>query len=126
MELATVRVAVRACVIVVAVAAVAAEAPTRYRVRDLGVPGAMASRALAMNNAGDVAGRWSPSSGGSERGFLFRARTPVDTGSFLPVAINDTGDAIGTVHRSDGTMHAALWSGGGPLDLGTLGGANST
>jgi len=95
-------------------------------IRDLGtLPGGDYSAAFAINDSGIVVGTsntststhafsWTPTQGLSDLGTL-----PGGNASSA-LAINNQGQIAGS---SGG--HAALWSGGGIQDLGTLGGATS-
>jgi probable HAF family extracellular repeat protein len=96
-------------------------------VQDLGtLPGGTWSAAYAIDSSGDVAGYgnirpgvfrafvWSPETGYSALG------TFGGTNSYA-MAIDDSGQVAGNAQLADGYSNAFLWSGGGLLDLGTLG-----
>ena len=106
---------------------------------DLGAVGgsAASSRAVAVNNAGVIAGtsdagtipvQWRYAlSDNSSNPTLQRLPVPSGLVFATPAAINDGGDIVGTATLSNyaGT-HAVLWRGGEAIDLGTWpGGRNS-
>ncbi len=100
-----------------------------YRVIDLGTLGGTQSRALAVNDQGQVVG-WSET-GTATRAFIWdslhgmRALGTLGGANSRAYAINSAGQVVGEADTPDAT-HAFVWEpGGGLRDLGTLGGANS-
>jgi len=112
-------------------------APSRYRVTDLGTLGGAESEAWALNERGDVAG-WAQNAAGGRRAFLFRDGKMSDLGvlpghgSSEAYGVNDQGQVAGVsitekplaavdTARSAGSVgvrRAVLWSEGKALDLG--------
>ena len=86
-----------------------------FTITELGPPGA-STRAVAMNNAGDVAGN-----GNTNHAFLWSKGVMTDLGVFYVVAINNAKQVIGTYSN-----HSYIWDNGVLTDLGTLGGAETT
>jgi probable HAF family extracellular repeat protein len=98
----------------------------RFTVTSLGTLGGDASRALAINDAGEVVGL-SLTGEGNVRGFRWRngAMRAISSAAFRPYALGDDGTAAGYVER-DSTFEAALVGNDEEVTLlGTLGGRNS-
>ena len=80
-----------------------------------------------MNRAGHIVGAIGDYS--STKAFIRRdgSMTTLGTlgGDAWATALNDKGDIVGWGRTPDGRTHAVLWSNGKPMDLGTLGGAES-
>ena|SRR5687768_10592949 len=89
---------------------------------DLGtLPGAEASYARAINEAGDVVGYTLSADGRVKRGFLWRKGTMTE----LPLVangINSSGDIVGYITMPDRTSHAALLRKAELIDLGFVAG----
>lgn len=85
---------------------------------------------MPLNDAGQVVGRSSTSTG-QVRGFLWQDGAMTDLGGIgaypaLPVSINNLGQVVGMVSAgSTGATHAFLWEDGTVSDFGTLGGVSS-
>jgi probable HAF family extracellular repeat protein len=97
---------------------------------DLGIGGG--SNAVAgINNAGQVAGSYSPIPGGTFHGFSWTATGGlVDLGTLggntAATALNDAGQIVGWSAIPSGTEHAFSWTAAtGLINLGTLGGFQS-
>ena len=98
---------------------------------DLGTLGGLGSRAVAVNDSGQVVGT-SQAADGSNHGFSWTTGGGmIDLGALgpngRPAAVNESGEVVGTRYGDDGSQHAFLWTAsGGMVDLGTLGGDQSS
>src|SRR5215213_3513691 len=103
----------------------------QYTTVDLGTLGGTSSEAFAINPAGQVVGRSTPSASTPPRAFLWengRMRNiGQDVGGSGSVAadINEIGQVAGTFTRTDGTTRGFVWQNGTVRRIGTLGGRNS-
>src|SRR5258706_579660 len=89
---------------------------------DLGTLGGNAAFALAINNAGQVAGR-SVTTAGTVHAFIW---TPGGVGGIrTPLAINNQDQIVGYSANLDGSDRAFLYKDAAMTDLGTLGGRYS-
>jgi probable HAF family extracellular repeat protein len=102
-----------------------------YTVTDLGTLGGSFSRALGMNDSGEIVG-FSDTAGGNSHAFLYEDGQMTDLGTlgggFFSIAedINDSGEAVGFSTLRSGATHAFLYKAGQMTDLGTLGGNSSS
>jgi len=101
-----------------------------YTVTDLGTLGGFDTFAFGLNDLGQVVGASRDAAGGF-RPFVWTAgggMTGLGTlgGNGVAYAINNSGRAVGTVYLPGDSAHAALWSAGSVIDLGTLAGASSS
>jgi probable HAF family extracellular repeat protein len=93
------------------------------------LPGNTETRALALNDVGQVVGV-SVRGAGVVRAYLWEngitrpllAPVAFSTGA---IGINRRGHVVGRITFLTGVVHAALWRDGGVIDLGTLGGTHS-
>lgn len=101
---------------------------------DLGTLGGNRSFAYGINNSGQITG-WSDVTGNSQRhAFIYRAGNMIDLNpsgptSFEGYAINASGQVAGIIYRTTDNQDfrdALLYSGGQFINLGTLGGRNSS
>ena len=100
--------------------------------QDLGSLGGYWSYAFDVNTSGQVAG-YASDSIGYARAFLYGGGVLLslgtlsgDVGDSEAYGLNDAAQVVGASNRGNNTpSHAALWSGGGVTDLGTLGGTTS-
>jgi probable HAF family extracellular repeat protein len=103
------------------------------KMRDLGTLGGESSRALAINERGQVVGQADTKTG--SHAFLWSTGRMRDLGSFggltsEPRAINERGQVVGvadttaTDKKGNPIRHAFLWQNGRLIDLGTLGGSS--
>mgnify|MGYP001004540270 FL=1 len=102
---------------------------SRYTITDLGTLGGD-SEALAVNNVGQVAGRYATGSGYTYRAFVWEDGVMQDLGTLggdrsEAYGINDSGQVVGVSYISSGDFRAFLWQNGSMQDLGTLGGDDS-
>jgi probable HAF family extracellular repeat protein len=89
-----------------------------YTVTDLGTLGGVGSVATGLNNRGEVVGFATRSDG--LVGFLYSGGSLHEL-PLVPYAINDRGDIVGESYRFGGvSSHAALFTAGTLVDLGTL------
>ncbi|HXO84957.1 MAG TPA: hypothetical protein VN803_05465 [Gemmatimonadales bacterium] len=95
-------------------------ASTEIGITDLGTLGGGWSRAIDLNERGQVVGE-SETSSGEVHAFLWDKGTMSDIGAFLPAAINNGGQIVGKRGNQ-----AVFWERGVITELGTLGGASST
>lgn len=103
-----------------------------YAARDLGTLGGPSSVALALDDAGQVAG-YSDTASGERHAFVWTpAAGMVDLGTLggtmsVPQAENASGQVVGWSYTAgDAEPHAFSWTAaGGMVDLGTLGGSQS-
>jgi probable HAF family extracellular repeat protein len=102
-----------------------------YRVRDLGTLGGANSRALDINNRGEIVGFAYPARG-EYHAFLYRDGSMRDLGTLGGVAsqafaLNDRGEIVGWAQRapSVNSTHGFLYRDGAMVGLGTLGGLHS-
>ena len=94
------------------------------------------SKSYSINNSGQSVGVSSTSPNGDNHAFIYQNSKMQDLGlangytGAEAHAISDSGVVAGAVGKPDGTQfglaHAVLWQNGQALDLGTLGGKNST
>lgn len=108
-----------------------ASADLEYQVIDLGTLGGTNSAALGINDRSQAVG-WSQDSNGWTQAFVWQNGAMTGLG-FLPGgtnsvanAINGQGQITGYSHVSATNMHAYAYVSNGLVDLGTLGGPNST
>jgi len=95
--------------------------------QDLGVLGGIYSRALAVNDAGQVAGFWAPS-GAQFRAFLYSGGVMQDIGTlggssvgYPTFGINSSGEVVGTSQTTgDAAWHGFLYTSGTMLDINGL------
>ncbi|HBY59501.1 MAG TPA: hypothetical protein DEH78_06735, partial [Solibacterales bacterium] len=91
-----------------------------FTITNLGVlPGSDFSEALAVNNAGQVAGRLSRAN--SDRAFLWDGTQMIDLGLGMATGINDQAQVVG-MSRASGVNQAFLYSAGVRTDLPLVGG----
>jgi probable HAF family extracellular repeat protein len=129
--------------LLVAVSAGSARGPSstrraseRWLVSELGTLGGSYSRAVAVNDRGQVVGysglegskAWPPP---PQHAFLWQNGRMIDLGTLggadsSAVAINNRGQVIGYSETRHHAQHAFLWQSGRMIDLGTLGGADSS
>ncbi|MFN7944303.1 MAG: hypothetical protein U0Z53_03050 [Blastocatellia bacterium] len=97
---------------------------------DLGtLPGTVESNAVAINDAGQIAGVSYTFGEMTPHAFLWQNGTLTRLGDFEPRAINQSGAIAGTMTISSNgewISHACLWRNGTLTDLGTLGGSHSS
>jgi len=94
--------------------------------RDLGIPGAIGTRAI--NDNGQIIG--DAYVAGAYRAWLWQDGVETDIGNLgggyqTVIAINNAGQVVGQSRTSSGQTHVYFWSNGIMQDLGTLGGAHS-
>ena len=97
------------------------------------LPGYAMSTASSINNAGQVVGDALTASF-TGRAYLWQSGVMTDLGTLAGYTtgsyaydINNAGQVVGYANNATGTMRAFLWqSGTGMINLGTLGGADST
>ncbi len=109
--------------------AAAPAANARYTVTDLGALGGATTKAMGINENGQVVG--ASQIGSSMYAFLWDEGTITNLGALggqgsWAYDINDSGQVIGGSPLGSGDNHAFLWQqNGGMQDLGTLGGPSS-
>jgi probable HAF family extracellular repeat protein len=109
----------------------AAFAQTTYTVHDLGTfPGAFAAQALGLNSLGVAVGSANVDPGGFHAARFGSPNVDLAAQYGYPSvanAINDSNVAVGMVYRDSqgAATHAAIFTGGRPKDIGTLGGSSS-
>jgi len=109
------------------VLSVNAATPASMQMTDLGtLPGDSDSRALAVNNAGQVVG-YSNTPNGIVRAVLWDRGRITNLGTLggtysIATAISNQAHAAGFSADATGAVHAFLWAEGRMVDLGTLGG----
>jgi len=109
---------------------IAALVPAPYPIRDLGAPpGDGISWALAINDAGHVAG-YSMGSDFGIRVFLwtngtFQVLPGLGGTETFAYGINAADEVVGYGYTASGPARGILWQNGTPTDLGTLGGTSS-
>jgi probable HAF family extracellular repeat protein len=101
-------------------------AAQRFTIRDLGTLGGTASGALAVNEAGQVAG-WSLTSSGLRHAFLYRDGVMTDLGALggktsWACALNDQGQVVGWLRTARRVVCPFLYDQGIMRTLGTFGG----
>jgi probable HAF family extracellular repeat protein len=107
------------------------EAAASWTIRELVPVGGVASRALALNERGQVAGSSSTAAGPTHAVLWGLDGRPVDLGTLGGTTsgaedVNNAGQVAGTSTTTAGPNHAFLWTAAARLrDVGTLGGANS-
>jgi probable HAF family extracellular repeat protein len=100
-------------------------------VQNLGTLGGNSSRALGVNDAGQVVGFSSVAGSPSARAFIYENGVMRDLGGFggaatLASAINQAGQIVGSADDASGMAHAFLYEDGVMRDLGTLFGGRPT
>ncbi|MDJ0789457.1 MAG: HAF repeat-containing protein [Myxococcota bacterium] len=98
-------------------------------VEDLGSLGGRSSRALGINNAGEVVG-YSDDAQGARRGFVDVGSGMRELGTLggsfsIAYAINESGVIVGSSQTPAGDVRAVRFEAAGPVDLGTVGGGYS-
>ena len=92
-------------------------------IRDLGTLGGEHSAALAVNDAGQIAG-WSELADGRRHAVLWTLNHPTDltpdTMDSTAWGINAVGQVVGSYRTAHGFQHAFLWQAGALTDLGAL------
>jgi probable HAF family extracellular repeat protein len=96
-----------------------------YRVTNLGTLGGSGTQGFAINNAGQITGVSSTSTG-SLHAFLYSGGQMTDLGTLggstsAGYGINDAGQVTGESALSTGPSHAFVYGNGHMIDLGTLG-----
>jgi probable HAF family extracellular repeat protein len=129
-------VAVLAACALVSVSGAAGSVEARWVIRDLGTLGGPGSKAVAINERGQVVGT-ADTAAGAPHAFLWESGTMRDLGAGFggpeseAVAINERGQVVGAAstvaidERGHAVSHAFLWENGKMRDLGTLGGRSS-
>lgn len=98
---------------------------------EIGAPGGEPSQANDVNDNGLVVG-WLDETGFVRRAWTWSGSTgfaflpPLGNGPGEAHAVNEAGQVVGVSELYDAGMRAVRWSGGQVLDLGTLGGVNSS
>jgi probable HAF family extracellular repeat protein len=109
--------------------------PSNGVMTDLGTLGGAASEARDINKSGQIVG-WALDASGARRAFLLHNNQMINIGSFTSTgyseatSIADSGTVVGwSLVNSEGNRHAFMYyysnANSTPMDLGTLGGANS-
>ncbi|KAB2965066.1 MAG: hypothetical protein F9K16_02895 [Thermoanaerobaculia bacterium] len=99
-----------------------------YTVTDLGTLGGPVTKAMGVNDAGDVVG--ASQTGSYLHGFTWTDGTMTNLGDLggqgsWAYDVNAVGQVVGGSPLGSGDNRAFLWQNGGMQDLGTLGGPNS-
>jgi probable HAF family extracellular repeat protein len=100
-----------------------------YQVLDIGTLGGNETRAVDINDVGEVTGT-SDTATGWRHAFIYKDGEMVDLGTLRTdgggdssgAAINNKGDVAGEAATGDGAYHAVRYSNGTVADIGTLGG----
>ena len=110
----------------------AATAATIAAQVDLGTLGGTGSAAVAINDAGQIAGYSNPTGSTDQHAFRWDATNGMtDLGTLggtysIPVAMNGAGTVVGRSPIATGASHAFVWdSTSGLVDIGTFGGADT-
>src|SRR5262249_37325007 len=91
------------------------------QMQDLGVLGGITSKALAINNFGQIAG-YSSTADGNYHAVIWDAGEIVDLGTLggklsFAAGINNSGEVVGRADTASGVTHAFLWKNGRMTDL---------
>jgi len=126
------RAAMVAAIVVLTLHSRAALAEVKYTVTDLGTLGGSDSWSDALNDSGELVGGSMCAGGLPAQAYIYRNGLMGGLGSLgglsLALGVNNAGVVVGRSNLSDNvTSHAFRWdSSAGMLDLGTLGGAQSS